>query len=166
MDIFFPGWVIHHALKKDNSLSYSLNKFANISPFSTGPKLFVTGGCRGNCCRALRLHVAEPVHDATDQVWCFCPVTRTCTRAPAMQNPRTMHTAVTCLDRVYVIGGRTNGPREGGPSLLEVTSLLYTPRVKISEPWRFHLELTMVLQSDAIEEPFLVPQSTFQTRVL
>ncbi|XP_056297675.1 kelch repeat and BTB domain-containing protein 3 [Pseudoliparis swirei] len=95
---------------------------------SFAEKLFVTGGCRGNCCRALRLHVAEPVHDATDQVWCFCPVTRTCTRAPAMQNPRTMHTAVTCLDRVYVIGGRTNGPREGGPSLLEVE--YYNPLIQ------------------------------------
>ncbi|XP_034404603.1 kelch repeat and BTB domain-containing protein 3 [Cyclopterus lumpus] len=89
---------------------------------SFAEKLFVTGGCQGNCCRAIRLHVAEPFHDATDKVWCFCPVTLTCTPAPAMRKPRTMHTAVTCLDRVYVIGGRTNGPREGAPSLLEVES--------------------------------------------
>ena len=83
-------------------------------------KLFVTGGCRGNCCRAVRLHIAEPCHDATDDVWCFCPVTRTCTPAPAMGKPRTMHAAVSALNRLYVIGGRARGPRGGAPSLLEV----------------------------------------------
>ncbi|XP_074535741.1 kelch repeat and BTB domain-containing protein 3 [Halichoeres trimaculatus] len=87
---------------------------------SYAEKMFVTGGCRGNCCRAIRLHVAEPFHDATDEVWCFCPVTLTCTPAPAMLKPRTTHTAVTCMDRVYVIGGRTKGSRGGAPSLLEV----------------------------------------------
>ncbi|XP_075905770.1 kelch repeat and BTB domain-containing protein 3 [Nelusetta ayraudi] len=87
---------------------------------SYAEKMFVTGGCRGNCCRAVRLHVAEPSHDATDEVWCFCPVTLTCTPAPAMLKPRTMHAAVTCLDRVYVIGGRTRGSRGGAPCLLEV----------------------------------------------
>jgi len=35
-----------------------------------------------------------------------------------------------------------------------------------TEQWRCILELKMVLQSDAIEEPFLIPQRTFQTRVL
>ncbi|XP_062275480.1 kelch repeat and BTB domain-containing protein 3 [Scomber scombrus] len=92
-------------------------------------KMFVTGGCRGNCCRAVRLHVAEPFHDATDEVWCFCPVTLTCTPVPAMVKPRTMHTAVTCLDRIYVIGGRTNGPRGGAPTLLEVE--YYNPQSQI-----------------------------------
>lgn len=82
--------------------------------------MFITGGCRGNCCRSIRLHVAEPYHNAIDEVWCFCPVTLTCTPAPAMLKPRTMHTAVTCLDRVYVIGGRTEGTRGEAPSLLEV----------------------------------------------
>ncbi|XP_047247013.1 kelch repeat and BTB domain-containing protein 3 isoform X2 [Girardinichthys multiradiatus] len=86
---------------------------------SYAEKMFITGGCRGNCCRAIRLHVAEPFHSATDEVWCFCPVTLTCTPAPAMLKPRTMHTAVTCLDRVYVIGGRTKGSRGEAPSLLE-----------------------------------------------
>uniref|UniRef100_A0A3Q3WJ90 BTB domain-containing protein n=1 Tax=Mola mola TaxID=94237 RepID=A0A3Q3WJ90_MOLML len=97
---------------------------------SFAEKMFVTGGCRGNCCRAIRLHVAEPSHDATDEVWCFCPVTLTCTPAPAMLKPRTMHTAVTCLDRVYVIGGRTKGSRGGAPSLLEVE--YYNP---LSQTW-------------------------------
>ncbi|CAN9511571.1 unnamed protein product [Ophioblennius macclurei] len=87
---------------------------------SYAEKMFITGGCRGNCCRAIRLHVAEPFHEATDEVWCFCPVTLTCTPAPAMLKPRTMHTAVTCLDRVYVIGGRSAGHRGGTPNLLEV----------------------------------------------
>jgi len=31
---------------------------------------------------------------------------------------------------------------------------------------KVHLEPKMVLQSDVIEEPFLVPQRTFQTKVL
>nr|XP_019943722.1 PREDICTED: kelch repeat and BTB domain-containing protein 3 isoform X2 [Paralichthys olivaceus] len=97
---------------------------------SYAEKMFVTGGCRGNCCRAVRLHVAEPFHDATDEVWCFCPVTLTCTPAPAMLKPRTMHTAVTCLDRVYVIGGRTKGSRGGTPRLLEVE--YYDP---LSQTW-------------------------------
>uniref|UniRef100_A0A672Z493 Kelch repeat and BTB (POZ) domain containing 3 n=1 Tax=Sphaeramia orbicularis TaxID=375764 RepID=A0A672Z493_9TELE len=97
---------------------------------SYAEKMFVTGGCRGNCCRAIRLHVAEPFHDATDEVWCFCPVTQTCTPAPAMLKPRTMHTAVTCLDRVFVIGGRTKGSRGGAPSLLEVE--YYDP---LSQTW-------------------------------
>ncbi|XP_067362611.1 kelch repeat and BTB domain-containing protein 3 isoform X2 [Channa argus] len=87
---------------------------------SYAEKMFVTGGCRGTCCRAIRLHVAELSHDATDEVWCFCPVTLTCTAAPAMLKPRTMHTAVTCLDRVFVIGGRTKGTKGVAPSLLEV----------------------------------------------
>ncbi|XP_053278197.1 kelch repeat and BTB domain-containing protein 3 [Pleuronectes platessa] len=97
---------------------------------SYAEKMFVTGGCRGNCCRAIRLHIAEPVHEATDEVWCFNPVTLTCSPAPAMLKPRTMHTAVTCLDRVYVIGGRTKGSRGGAPSLLEVE--YYNP---LSQTW-------------------------------
>ncbi|XP_054459614.1 kelch repeat and BTB domain-containing protein 3 [Anoplopoma fimbria] len=95
---------------------------------SFAEKMFLTGGCRGNCCRAIRLHVAESFHDATDEVWCFCPVTLTCTRAPAMQKPRTTHAAVTCLDRLYVIGGRTKGSRGGAPSLLEVE--YYNPLIQ------------------------------------
>uniref|UniRef100_A0A6Q2YRZ0 BTB domain-containing protein n=1 Tax=Esox lucius TaxID=8010 RepID=A0A6Q2YRZ0_ESOLU len=85
---------------------------------SYAEKLFVTGGCRGNCCRTVRLHVAEPFHDATAEVWCYCPITHSCTPAPNMGKPRTMHSAVTTLGRLYVIGGRTRGEREGG--LVEV----------------------------------------------
>lgn len=95
---------------------------------SYAEKLFVTGGCRGNCCRTVRLHVAEPFHDATAEVWCYCPVTHTCTPAPDMGKPRTMHTAVTTLDRLYVLGGRTRGEREGAPSLMEVE--YYDPLAK------------------------------------
>ncbi|XP_061781833.1 kelch repeat and BTB domain-containing protein 3 isoform X1 [Nerophis lumbriciformis] len=87
---------------------------------SFAEKMFVTGGCRGNCRPAVRLHVEESFHDATNEVWCFCPVTRTCTPAPAMLKPRTMHAAVVCRDRVYVIGGRTQGPSGCLHSLLEV----------------------------------------------
>jgi len=38
---------------------------------------------------------------------------------------------------------------------IDMTVLLHT------ETWRCHLEPKMVLQSDAIEEPFLVPPRTF-----
>ncbi|XP_076002531.1 kelch repeat and BTB domain-containing protein 3 [Genypterus blacodes] len=94
-------------------------------------KVFVTGGCRGNCCRAIRLHVAELFHDATDEMWCFSPVSGVCSPASPMQTPRTMHTAVTCLDRVYVIGGRGRGSGGGGaPHLLEVE--YYEP---LSQVW-------------------------------
>ncbi|XP_077396422.1 kelch repeat and BTB domain-containing protein 3 isoform X2 [Festucalex cinctus] len=95
---------------------------------SFAEKMFITGGCRGNCCRAVRIHVAEPFHDATDEVWCFSPVTRTCTPSPAMLKPRTMHAAVVCLDRVYIIGGRTKGSKGAASSLLEVE--YYDPLVK------------------------------------
>uniref|UniRef100_A0A3Q3DHN3 Kelch repeat and BTB domain containing 3 n=1 Tax=Hippocampus comes TaxID=109280 RepID=A0A3Q3DHN3_HIPCM len=95
---------------------------------SYAEKMFITGGCRGNCFRAVRIHVAEPFHDATDEVWCFSPVTRTSTPAPAMPRPRTMHTAVVCMDRVYVIGGRTKGSTGASPSLLEVE--YYNPLAK------------------------------------
>ncbi|KAM6977431.1 kelch repeat and BTB domain-containing protein 3 [Aplochiton taeniatus] len=93
-------------------------------------QVFVTGGCRGNCCRAVRLHVAEAFHEATDEVWCFCPVSRTCAPAPPMGKPRTMHAVVNALNRLYVIGGRTRGPRDGAPPLLEVE--FYEP---LSRTW-------------------------------
>lgn len=89
-------------------------------------KIFVTGGCQGSCCRSIRLHVTEPFHDATDQVWYFCPVTLSCTPAPAMLTPRTMHKAITCLDRVYVIGGRTRGSAGEAARLLEVRISYHT----------------------------------------
>ncbi|XP_030632545.1 kelch repeat and BTB domain-containing protein 3 [Chanos chanos] len=95
-----------------------------------GEKLFVTGGCRGNCCRAVRLHIAEPQHDATDEVWCYCPVGGTYTQAPPMLRPRTMHASVTALQRVYVIGGKTHGSREIR-SLLDVE--FYDP---LSRLWK------------------------------
>ncbi|XP_029699224.1 kelch repeat and BTB domain-containing protein 3 isoform X1 [Takifugu rubripes] len=95
---------------------------------SYAEKIFVTGGCRGSCCRAIHLHVAQPSHDATDEAWCFCPVTLTCTPTPAMLKARTMHAAVTCLDRVYVIGGRTRGSTGEAPSLVEVE--YYNPLTK------------------------------------
>ncbi|KAK7171342.1 hypothetical protein R3I93_003828 [Phoxinus phoxinus] len=69
-------------------------------------KLFVVGGCRGSCRRAVRLHIAAPEHDATDEVWCFCPVTRSYTPALRMHHPRTMHTCVAAMRRIYAIGGK------------------------------------------------------------
>ncbi|XP_063060498.1 kelch repeat and BTB domain-containing protein 3 [Engraulis encrasicolus] len=86
---------------------------------SFGEKLFVTGGCRGNCCRTMRLHIAEPHHEASNEAWCYCPVTDSFSSVPPMQRPRTMHVSVTALNRVYVIGGKTRGPR-GIRSLLDV----------------------------------------------
>lgn len=86
---------------------------------SFGEKFFVTGGCHGNCCRTMRLHIAEPHHEATEEAWCYCPVTDSFSAAPPMQRPRTMHVSVMALNRVYVIGGKTRGPR-GIRSLLDV----------------------------------------------
>ncbi|XP_051535475.1 kelch repeat and BTB domain-containing protein 3 [Myxocyprinus asiaticus] len=97
---------------------------------SFGEKLFVIGGCHSSCCRTVRLHIAEPHHDATDEVWCYCPVAGTFTPASPMQHPRTMHTSVTALNRIYVIGGKTCGTR-GIRSLLDVE--YYDP---LSRMWK------------------------------
>nr|XP_006628173.2 PREDICTED: kelch repeat and BTB domain-containing protein 3 [Lepisosteus oculatus]XP_015196704.1 PREDICTED: kelch repeat and BTB domain-containing protein 3 [Lepisosteus oculatus] len=94
---------------------------------SFGEKLFVTGGCKGNCCRAVRLHIAEPFHDATDETWCYCPVQNHFFLIPPMKSPRTMHTSVRALNRVYVIGGKTRGARNIR-SLLDVE--YYNPLTK------------------------------------
>ncbi|XP_066536772.1 kelch repeat and BTB domain-containing protein 3 [Hoplias malabaricus] len=83
-------------------------------------KLFMTGGCQGNCCRTVRLHIAEPQHEATNDVWCYCPVTGSLVQLPAMGKARTMHASVTCLRRLYVIGGKTSGPSRGIQSLPDV----------------------------------------------
>ncbi|XP_036418646.1 kelch repeat and BTB domain-containing protein 3 [Colossoma macropomum] len=83
-------------------------------------KLFVTGGCRGNCCRTVRLHIAEPKHEATDEVWYYCPVMGSFVQAPAMGKARTMHASVTTLSRLYVIGGKTSGSTRCTQSLPDV----------------------------------------------
>ncbi|XP_007665024.1 kelch repeat and BTB domain-containing protein 3 isoform X1 [Ornithorhynchus anatinus] len=88
---------------------------------SCGEKIFVTGGCRGRCCRTTRLHVAESYHDATERTWCYCPVSGEFSAVAGMERPRTMHASVMALDRLFVIGGRTRGARETG-SLLNVES--------------------------------------------
>ncbi|XP_034025303.1 kelch repeat and BTB domain-containing protein 3 isoform X2 [Thalassophryne amazonica] len=103
---------------------------------SFAEKIFVTGGCRGNCSRTIRLHVGVEFHDATNEVWCFCPVTRDVTSVKAMLKPRTMHAAVTCLGQVYAIGGCTRGFKEGASSLLEVEC--YNP---LSQSWSFVSQL-------------------------
>ncbi|KAK1786158.1 hypothetical protein P4O66_017872 [Electrophorus voltai] len=77
-----------------------------------GEKLFVTGGCRGSCGRAVRLHIAESHHDATAEAWCYCPATGAFTQAPPMGQARTMHASVTAMQRVYVIGGKAHGTRD------------------------------------------------------
>ncbi|XP_057207835.1 kelch repeat and BTB domain-containing protein 3 isoform X1 [Triplophysa rosa] len=89
---------------------------------SFAEKLFVSGGCRGGCRRTTRLHIAEPHHDATDEVWCYCPVSSTFTPAPPMRRSRTMHASISALRGIYVIGGRTAGP-SGTCSLLDVEYL-------------------------------------------
>lgn len=89
---------------------------------SFAEKLFVSGGCRGGCRRTVRLHIAEPHHDATDEVWCYCPASSTFTPAPPMTRSRTMHASISALRRIYVIGGKTRGP-SGVCSLLDVEFL-------------------------------------------
>lgn len=76
---------------------------------SFGEKLFVIGGCRGKCCRTVRLHIAEPEHEATREAWCYCPVTGKFVEIQAMQCPRTMHVSVSALHHIYVLGGKTLG---------------------------------------------------------
>ncbi|XP_053313858.1 kelch repeat and BTB domain-containing protein 3 [Spea bombifrons] len=97
---------------------------------SYGEKIFITGGCKGNCCRAVRLHIAEPYHDATDQTWCYCPVSNNSSLVPAMKKPRTMHTSVVALNQLFVIGGKTQGAHDIR-SLLDVES--YNP---LSKEWK------------------------------
>ncbi|TRY58047.1 hypothetical protein DNTS_022700 [Danionella cerebrum] len=76
---------------------------------SFGEKVFITGGCRGECHRHIRNHIAEDFHDATNAVFCYCPIERSLTPMVQMQHARSMHTCVTALNRIYVIGGKTCG---------------------------------------------------------
>lgn len=91
--------------------SSELADLPGSSVTSFGEKLFVIGGCRGKCCRTVRLHVAEPEHEATREAWCYCPVTGNFAEIQAMQCPRTLHASVSVLRRIYVIGGKTLGAR-------------------------------------------------------
>ncbi|XP_035183373.1 kelch repeat and BTB domain-containing protein 3 [Oxyura jamaicensis] len=97
---------------------------------SYGEKIFITGGCKGNCYRTVRLHIAEPFHDATDQTWCYCPVSNEFSIVSAMTKPRTMHTSVVTLNQLFVIGGKTRGAQETR-SLLDVEC--YNP---LSKDWK------------------------------
>ncbi|XP_071990321.1 kelch repeat and BTB domain-containing protein 3 [Engystomops pustulosus] len=94
---------------------------------SFGEKIFITGGCTGSCCRAVRLHIAEPYHEATDQTWCYCPSSNNSFLVPAMKKPRTMHTSVMALNQLFVIGGKTKGAQDIR-SLLDVDA--YNPLTK------------------------------------
>lgn len=76
---------------------------------SFGEKLFVMGGCRGKCCRTVRLHIAEPEHEATKEAWSYCPVSGQFVEIQAMRYPRTLHVSVSALHHIYVIGGKTLG---------------------------------------------------------
>uniref|UniRef100_A0A8D2DJU5 Kelch repeat and BTB domain containing 3 n=1 Tax=Sciurus vulgaris TaxID=55149 RepID=A0A8D2DJU5_SCIVU len=96
---------------------------------SYGEKIFLTGGCKGKCCRKVRLHIAESYHDATDQTWCYCPVKNDFFLVSNMKTPRTMHTSVMALNRLFVIGGKTRGSQDI-KSLLDVES--YDP---LSKEW-------------------------------
>ncbi|MEE6472861.1 hypothetical protein FKM82_009748 [Ascaphus truei] len=97
---------------------------------SYGEKIFLTGGCKGNCCRAVRFHVVEPYHDATDQTWCYCPASNNSSLVPSMKKPRTMHTSVMALNQLFVIGGKTKGAQDIR-SLLDVES--YNP---LNKEWK------------------------------
>ncbi|XP_075402653.1 kelch repeat and BTB domain-containing protein 3 [Tenrec ecaudatus] len=96
---------------------------------SYGEKIFLTGGCKGKCCRTVRLHIAEPCHDATDQTWCYCPVKNDLFLVSTMKTPRTMHASVMALNKLFVIGGKTR-ESQAIRSLLAVES--YDP---LSKEW-------------------------------
>ncbi|XP_075707694.1 kelch repeat and BTB domain-containing protein 3 [Rhinoderma darwinii] len=94
---------------------------------SFGENIFITGGCAGSCCRTVRLHIAEPHHEATDQTWCYCPASNNSFLVPAMKKPRTMHASVMALNQLFVIGGKTKGAQDVR-SLLDVEA--YNPLTK------------------------------------
>ncbi|XP_016062923.1 PREDICTED: kelch repeat and BTB domain-containing protein 3 [Miniopterus natalensis] len=106
-----------------------LRDLPGSSLVSYGEKLFLTGGCKGPCCRTVRLHIAGAHHDATDQAWCYCPARNDFCPAAAMKTPRTMHASVMALHRLFVIGGKTTGS-QAIKSLLDVES--YNP---LSKEW-------------------------------
>ncbi|XP_069496819.1 kelch repeat and BTB domain-containing protein 3 isoform X2 [Ambystoma mexicanum] len=91
-------------------------------------KIFVTGGCKGTCCRAVRLHINERYHDATDDTWCYSPVNNDYSLVSAMKKPRTMHASVMAVNQLFVIGGKTRGSHNIR-SLLDVES--YSPLTKV-----------------------------------
>nr|XP_005999472.1 PREDICTED: kelch repeat and BTB domain-containing protein 3 [Latimeria chalumnae] len=97
---------------------------------SFGEKIFMTGGCKMNCCRAVRLHIVESYHDATDQTWCYCPIRNDFFLVSPMKKPRTMHTSVMALNQLFIIGGKTRGAQDIR-SLLDVES--YNP---LTKQWR------------------------------
>ncbi|KAJ6654777.1 hypothetical protein lerEdw1_006564 [Lerista edwardsae] len=97
---------------------------------SYGEKLFITGGCKGNCFRTIRLHIAETFHDATDQTWCYRPADDSFSLASAMNKPRTMHASLVTLNQLFVIGGKTRASQDI-KSILDVEA--YSP---LSQEWK------------------------------
>ncbi|XP_066476640.1 kelch repeat and BTB domain-containing protein 3 [Tiliqua scincoides] len=95
-----------------------------------GEKIFITGGCKGNCFRTIRLHIAEMFHDATDQTWCYCPADDSFSLVSAMKKPRTMHASVVTLNQLFVIGGKTRASQDI-KSILDVEA--YSP---LSNEWK------------------------------
>ncbi|XP_015268369.1 PREDICTED: kelch repeat and BTB domain-containing protein 3 [Gekko japonicus] len=97
---------------------------------SYGEKIFITGGCKGKCCRTIRLHIGETFHDATNQTWYYCPASDSISLVSPMKKPRTMHTSVVTLNQLFVIGGKTRAS-QGMKSLLDVEA--YNP---LSREWK------------------------------
>lgn len=97
---------------------------------SYGEKIFVTGGCKGNCSRTVRCHVTVNFHDATDQTWSYCPASDSISLVSAMKKPRTMHTSVVAVNQLFVIGGKTRASQDT-QSLLDVEA--YSP---LSKEWK------------------------------
>lgn len=97
---------------------------------SYGEKMFITGGCKGKCCRTIRLHIGETFHDATNQTWCYCPASDSISSVSPMKKPRTMHASVVTLNQLFVIGGKTRAS-QGIKSLLDVEA--YSP---LSREWK------------------------------
>nr|XP_056714853.1 kelch repeat and BTB domain-containing protein 3 [Euleptes europaea] len=97
---------------------------------SYGEKIFITGGCKGKCCRTIRLHIGETFHDATNQTWCYCPASDSISLVSPMKKPRTMHTSVVSINQLFVIGGKTRAS-QGIKSLSDVEA--YSP---LSREWK------------------------------
>uniref|UniRef100_A0A8C5PXH2 Kelch repeat and BTB domain containing 3 n=1 Tax=Leptobrachium leishanense TaxID=445787 RepID=A0A8C5PXH2_9ANUR len=128
-----PCHTFCYSIKMDKWLELPQTDIVDLpgsSISSYGENLFITGGCKGNCCRAVRLHIAESYHDATDQTWCYCPSNNVSSLVPAMRKPRTMHTSVVALNWLYVVGGKTRGAQDTR-SLLDIDA--YNP---LDKEWK------------------------------
>jgi len=96
-------------------------------------------------------------HEATKKLFIAIDVETSLQTMGENNRTNVLYAAVTGCDAISELGLEDHGALK---SPLALKSGIYVH----TEEWRRHLEQKMVLQSDAIEEPFLVQQRTFKTR--